>query len=92
MTRSVLTQVNIIEVVNGENTRYVQSRCHAIYDYDACLDDELSIRVGDVIEVHEKQDDGWWMGRMKSNGQVGIFPATYVQEIDAEEPKEHQQT
>ncbi|KDR11453.1 Nostrin [Zootermopsis nevadensis] len=35
---------------------------------------------GDVIRIHGKQADGWWLGEL--NGVVGIFPATYVQEID----------
>lgn len=51
-------------------------RCTAIYDYDANLEDELTIRVGDIIHVHEKQADGWWLG--ETAGRVGIFPATYV--------------
>jgi hypothetical protein len=35
---------------------------------------------GDVIKIHDKQADGWWLGEL--NGIVGIFPATYVQEMD----------
>lgn len=34
---------------------------------------------GDLIDVHIKQEDGWWVGALKN--QVGIFPATYVEEI-----------
>lgn len=34
---------------------------------------------GDLIEVHAKQEDGWWLGAL--NHKVGIFPATYVEEI-----------
>lgn len=34
---------------------------------------------GDVINIHDKQADGWWLGEL--NGVVGIFPATYVEEI-----------
>lgn len=35
---------------------------------------------GDIINIHEKQPDGWWIGEVEGN--VGIFPATYVEEID----------
>ena len=52
--------------------------CRALYDYTANMYDELSIRTGDVINIHDKQDDGWWLGELK--GTVGIFPATYVEE------------
>ena len=31
------------------------------------------------ISDHNKQVDGWWLGELK--GQVGIFPATYVEDI-----------
>lgn len=34
---------------------------------------------GDLIDVHIKQEDGWWVGAIKD--RVGIFPATYVEEI-----------
>jgi hypothetical protein len=53
-------------------------RCRAVYDYEANIYDELTIRAGDVIVVHEKQADGWWLGQLGE--RVGIFPATYVQE------------
>ena len=42
--------------------------------------DELTIRSGDVIEVYEKQEDGWWLGKM--DDKWGIIPATYVEEIN----------
>jgi hypothetical protein len=34
---------------------------------------------GDEINIHDKQEDGWWLGEM--NGVIGIFPATYVEEL-----------
>ena len=56
-----------------------------IYYYDAKEEDELTLRVGDVIEVLSKDkevsgDDGWWLGRGEVNGEkfVGVFPANYV--------------
>lgn len=54
-------------------------QCEALYDYTANQSDELTIQPGDVINLIEKQDQDWWKGEI--NGQVGIFPATYVQEI-----------
>ena len=41
--------------------------------------DELSISYGDVINIHDKQEDDWWLG--ECGGKVGIFPATYVEQI-----------
>ncbi|KAJ8666852.1 hypothetical protein QAD02_008514 [Eretmocerus hayati] len=54
-------------------------RCRAMYEYAANLNDELDLSPGDLIIVHEKQPDGWWIGECK--GRTGIFPATYVQLI-----------
>ncbi|KAL4097041.1 hypothetical protein QTP88_021881 [Uroleucon formosanum] len=55
-------------------------RCKALYQYSAKLNDELSLEPGDVIHIHSKKSDGWWLGDLK--GAVGVFPATYVVEID----------
>ncbi|XP_015601249.1 uncharacterized protein LOC107270605 isoform X2 [Cephus cinctus] len=54
-------------------------QCRAMYQYSANLNDELSLNPGDLITIHEKQADGWWIGECR--GRTGIFPATYVQVI-----------
>ncbi|GAB0098975.1 hypothetical protein DMENIID0001_147910 [Sergentomyia squamirostris] len=54
-------------------------RCKAIYNYTPKLYDELELNPGDIIEIHVKQEDGWWLGALQD--RVGIFPATYVEEI-----------
>ncbi|XP_034474457.1 nostrin isoform X3 [Drosophila innubila] len=56
----------------------ILGRCKALYSYTPKLYDELELNPGDVIEVHAKQDDGWWLGALRN--QIGIFPATYVEE------------
>ncbi|XP_078050894.1 nostrin isoform X2 [Augochlora pura] len=60
-------------------TTATAEQCRAIYQYSANLNDELSLNPGDLITVHQKQPDGWWIGECK--GRTGIFPATYVQVI-----------
>ncbi|XP_050531762.1 nostrin [Daktulosphaira vitifoliae] len=55
-------------------------RCKAIYPYTAKLNDELNLEPGDIIRVHSKKSDGWWYGELE--GTTGVFPATYVVEID----------
>lgn len=54
-----------------------------IYYYVAREDDELNLKVGDIIEVLSKDkeisgDDGWWLGRRQGEKTVGVFPANYV--------------
>ncbi len=48
----------------------------AMYDHDAEESDELSFKVGDVVEVLETGEGGWWSGRC--NGQIGDFPVDFV--------------
>ncbi|KAJ2954494.1 hypothetical protein O0L34_g2773 [Tuta absoluta] len=54
-------------------------KCRALYTYEARLNDELTLAPGDIINIHDKQDDGWWSGDI--NGCFGIFPSSYVEEI-----------
>jgi len=47
------------------------------FDYDATEDDELTIKVGDVItEVVKSSCDGWYEGKL--NGKRGMFPDNFV--------------
>lgn len=48
------------------------------YPYDACNDDELTLKEGDLITLISKdgQDRGWWRGEL--NGQIGVFPDNFV--------------
>jgi len=57
----------------------VIGQCRAIYDYTANMYDELSIKYGDIINITNKQEDGWWLGECQ--GKIGIFPATYVESL-----------
>jgi hypothetical protein len=42
-----------------------------IFAYDAAQ--------GDVITLIEKHPNGWYLGQL--NGQQGLFPGNYVQEL-----------
>ncbi|XP_076348830.1 nostrin-like isoform X2 [Tachypleus tridentatus] len=54
--------------------------CRAIYTYQANLSDELTLHSGDIICLKRKSGDDWWEGEL--NGVVGLFPSTYVEEIE----------
>lgn len=64
---------------SGHQTTVILGRCRALFNYTPKLYDELELQPGDILEIHIKQEDGWWLGALR--GQVGIFPATYVEEI-----------
>lgn len=62
-----------------DQKRVVIGRCRAMYNYQPKLYDELELEPGDIIEIHTKEENGWWLGALKN--RVGIFPATYVEEL-----------
>nr|XP_060625337.1 sorbin and SH3 domain-containing protein 1 isoform X21 [Anolis sagrei ordinatus] len=53
----------------------------ALYSYIPQNDDELELRDGDIIDVMEKCDDGWFVGTSRRTQQFGTFPGNYVKLI-----------
>ncbi|KAI9203763.1 uncharacterized protein BJ171DRAFT_507867 [Polychytrium aggregatum] len=53
----------------------------ALYDYQAQANGDLSFSKGDRIELIERTEfaNDWWKGRL--NGNTGVFPGNYVQEL-----------
>ncbi|XP_056644955.1 uncharacterized protein LOC130450525 isoform X1 [Diorhabda sublineata] len=60
-----------------DNPVHPIATCKAIYAYTPNMNDELLLKAGEIITVYRQQEDGWWLG--ECNGNVGIFPATYVE-------------
>ncbi|GMR45417.1 hypothetical protein PMAYCL1PPCAC_15612 [Pristionchus mayeri] len=52
----------------------------ALYPYSPMNEDELELRVDDIIFVVEKCDDGWYIGTLLRTGQFGTFPGNFVEE------------
>ena len=52
----------------------------ATFDYNAINDDELTLKVGDIVEfLGEDEDEGWYKGQLR--GETGIYPSNYVEEL-----------
>ncbi|KAK2865554.1 hypothetical protein Q7C36_001610 [Tachysurus vachellii] len=53
----------------------------AVYNYVPRNEDELELREGDVVDVVEKCDDGWFVGTSRRSRLFGTFPGNYVKTL-----------
>ncbi|XP_044524715.1 SH3 domain-containing protein 21 [Gracilinanus agilis] len=61
-------------------TSKTQRWCKVNFSYSPEQPDELQLQAGEVVQVLQEIEDGWWLG--KKNGQLGAFPSNFVQELD----------
>ena len=61
-------------------------RAKVTYSYTAENEDELSLEPGQVVEVLNEEEEGWWRGSI--GGREGVFPSNFVDPINEveEEP------
>ncbi|XP_063076034.1 sorbin and SH3 domain-containing protein 2 [Engraulis encrasicolus] len=50
----------------------------ALYNYMPRNEDELELKEGDIVDVLEKCDDGWFVGTSRRSKHFGTFPGNYV--------------
>ncbi|XP_051784379.1 sorbin and SH3 domain-containing protein 2-like isoform X10 [Erpetoichthys calabaricus] len=53
----------------------------ALYNYTPRNEDELELKEGDIVEVMEKCDDGWFVGTSRRSKFFGTFPGNYVKRL-----------
>ncbi|XP_077965400.1 sorbin and SH3 domain-containing protein 2 isoform X10 [Gasterosteus aculeatus] len=53
----------------------------AVYNYLPRNEDELELKEGDVVNVMEKCDDGWFVGTSRHSKLFGTFPGNYVKQL-----------
>lgn len=61
----------------------------AVKEFQARLGDELSLSVGDRIEVisdDSEYNDGWYLGRNIQTGEAGLYPKAFTQPVPKEFP------
>ncbi|XP_054992978.1 CD2-associated protein [Sorex araneus] len=55
-------------------------QCKVLFEYSPQNEDELELKVGDIIDINEEVEEGWWNGTL--NNKVGLFPSNFVKEIE----------
>ena len=53
--------------------------CKVLFSYQPTHEDELELKVEDVVECLTEVEDGWWRGTL--NGKSGVFPSNFVEMI-----------
>eukprot|EP00171_Calliarthron_tuberculosum_P012613 IDg12613t1 len=64
---------------SGTGRPGVLMRVRVLYDFSPREVNEIELRKGDVVEVREKTDPGWWTGRCRR--RTGLFPRNYTREL-----------
>ena len=52
-----------------------------MFDYAPRNDDEMCLQDGDVVEVMERCEDGWFVGLNRRSSEFGTFPGNYVEKL-----------
>lgn len=70
-----LMQMHHIIAFSADSTEY-----EVVHEFDARLDSQLSLTMGQVLRVFEKADNGWWRGC--HGNKSGWFPGEYVKPLN----------
>uniref|UniRef100_A0A803THG2 SH3 domain-containing protein n=1 Tax=Anolis carolinensis TaxID=28377 RepID=A0A803THG2_ANOCA len=62
-----------------KNQQAKQHWCRVLFPYAPTKEDVLELSTGDLVQILEEIEDGWWLG--KKRGQLGVFPSNFVQEL-----------
>uniref|UniRef100_A0A8C3NB28 Uncharacterized protein n=1 Tax=Geospiza parvula TaxID=87175 RepID=A0A8C3NB28_GEOPR len=61
----------------------------AIADYEKSSTSEMALKAGDLVDVVEKSENGWWFCQLKN--KRGWVPAAYLEPLDGPDESEEQE-
>lgn len=64
---------------NNSDSRSQPLKYRCVISYPPNSDHELELKVGDIVHVHKKREDGWFKGTLVQTGKVGLFPGSFVE-------------
>ncbi|NXT78853.1 NPHP1 protein, partial [Zapornia atra] len=76
------------DVLDDPNVR----ECIAVGSFDAQQEGDLTFTKGEVLLIHDKKADGWWVAE-NSRGERGLVPRTYltIHDEDAESQEQSEE-
>uniref|UniRef100_U5EPL2 RING-type E3 ubiquitin transferase n=1 Tax=Corethrella appendiculata TaxID=1370023 RepID=U5EPL2_9DIPT len=76
---AIASQLNNTPSKHKNHSQSVRERFRCIVPYPPNSEYELELRVGDIVLVHKKRDNGWYKGTHQRSGKTGLFPASFVE-------------
>lgn len=70
--------------------KFRKRQCKALFDYIPQNEDELELKVGDILDITEEVEEGWWSGTI--SGRSGLFPSNFVKELELSDDGESQES
>ncbi|XP_055382904.1 E3 ubiquitin-protein ligase SH3RF2 isoform X2 [Condylostylus longicornis] len=67
-------------VVLRPKSESIHRKCKVVYSYTQNNEDELTLAVGDIIDVLGVVEEGWWRGKL--NDKIGVFPSNFVVPVE----------
>lgn len=68
--------------------QYELIRTVVVKKHDATDEDQLTLKVGDIVIVMEKDETGWWGGHKEGEETTGWFPGICVDQLEGYDPRE----
>lgn len=62
-----------------------EEKYSVVYPYSARDEDEMDLERGMIVEVVQKNLEGWW--KIRSQGREGWAPASYLKKADVQSQK-----
>ena len=74
----------LFSTANGPNAK--RKLVKISFPYEATADDELSLEVGDIVEIDRDDEPGWLVGtKLTGSKAKGLFPDNFSTPISVEE-------
>ena len=74
VARQKMFSINVGNKYYDTDTRLYK----VIHDYSTRGQGDLSVKVGDQIEVIDKSNPGWWYVKSLETGSMGYLPSNYI--------------